>query len=108
MWDLIQISGHGIPEAILLQSKVARHGSPDHHISDVETPRRAARRHPAVYGSRDGASVVFRVHRTACGVRMEPRFAEVAAPKWFFAKKCRGSTTNDRRRAGTTLITSAR
>src|SRR6478609_3908099 len=107
MWDLIQISGHGIPEAILLQSKVARHGSPGHHISDVETPRRAARRHPAVFGSRDGASVVFRVHRTACGVRMEPRFAEVAAPK-VLRKKCRGSNTNDRRRAGTTLITSAR
>ena len=29
---------------------------------------------------------VFRVHRTACGVRMEPGFAEVAAPKWFFVK----------------------
>ena len=37
-------------------------------------------------GSRDGASVVFRVHRTACGVRMEPGFAEVAAPKWFFVQ----------------------
>src|SRR6476469_66039 len=67
MWGLIQISGDGRPEVFLLQSKVAWHGSHDRHISDVETPRRAARRHPAVFGSRDGASAVFRVDRTACG-----------------------------------------
>ncbi len=37
--------------------------SPDHHISDVETPRRTARRQPAVLGRRDGARAVFRVDR---------------------------------------------
>lgn len=44
---------------------------------------------PGCFGSRDGASAEFRVDRTACGVRMEPGFAEVAAPKWFFVKVSR-------------------
>ena len=68
--------------ATLLQSKVARHGSPDHHISDVETPRRAARRHPAVLGRRDGAGAVFRVDRAARGPD-GAGFAEVTVPKWL-------------------------
>jgi hypothetical protein len=36
MWGLIQISGHAKPVTFLLQSKVARHGSPDHYISHVK------------------------------------------------------------------------
>jgi hypothetical protein len=53
MWGLIQISGQGQSAATLLRSKIGRYGSPDLHVSDVETPRLAARRHEKpVLGSR--------------------------------------------------------
>jgi Domain of unknown function (DUF4442) len=82
MWGLFQISGHGKPAPTLLQSKVGRHGSPDHHVSHVEAPRRSARRHPAAAMVRVPyfASIVPHV------VRMEPGYAEVTVPKWFFVK----------------------
>jgi len=73
------------PEAFLLQSKVGRHGSPDHHVSHVEAPLRAARRHPAVLGGRDGRAPYFASIMPHV-VRMEPRFAEVTVPKWFFVQ----------------------
>jgi uncharacterized protein DUF4442 len=56
MWGVIQISGHGKPAWLLLHSKVAQHGNPDQHISDVET-----------------------VWRTAMRQRLS-----AAVPKWFF------------------------
>ncbi len=89
MWGLSQIPGHGESAAFLLQSKVARHGSRDHYISDVETPRFCARRHPAILGRRDGASAVFRDFASIVPhvVRMEPGFALVTVPKWFFVKR---------------------
>jgi hypothetical protein len=73
MWGLLQISGHGSGHgksaASLLQSKVGRDGSPDHHVSHVEAPLRAAWRLPAVLGCRDGESAVFRVDRAALWCR---------------------------------------
>jgi hypothetical protein len=67
MSGLFQISAHGQPAAFLLQSKVAPHGGPDQHVSEVEAPRQAARRHPAVLGRRDGAGAVVRLDRAVRG-----------------------------------------
>ncbi len=83
MWGLIQISGRGEPATTLLQSKVGRHGSLDHHLSHVETPLRAARRKPAVLGCRDGAGAVFRVDRAARGAD-GAGLRRGHGPKWFF------------------------
>ena len=85
MWGLIQISGHRKPAASLLQSKVARHGNSDHtyrmwkRLAERPGGTRlfsAAARVRVPYF----ASIVPRV------VRMEPGFAEVTVPKWFFVK----------------------